>query len=62
MLSKEGLAIKAELALTSNLTVRGWRALHAVIVLTSSAAMTDRGEESAQWLERKKQNKTVSLL
>lgn len=57
MLSKEASAINAELALTSDPTVRGWRALHAVIVLTSSAAVTGRGEESARWFQRKKKEK-----
>lgn len=58
MLSKEGFAINAALAVTCDPADRGWCVLHTVIVLASSAAMTSREEESAKWGEKKK---TVSL-
>lgn len=53
MLSKEGFAINAALAVTSDPAGQGWRVLHTVIVLTSTAAMTGRGEENGEEKKRK---------
>lgn len=55
MLSKEGFAITAAHAATYDPTGRGWRVLHTVIVLTSSAAVTGHvsAEESAKWRKKK---------
>lgn len=55
MLSKEGFAINAAHAATYDPAGRGWRVLHTVIVLTSSAAVIGQvsAEESAKWGEKK---------